>query len=158
MVDRPDSDSDMNRDWHMPLCRSAYLQDYSIELGRHFSRHRPFRFFRIQTESCERDGRELEGLSMLAGTSYDTGARLIVWEDQRFWVDVVLWPSRNNGEYLVGFHRACDGFTHGALIETFRETVNVSTRLCYRESPLPILRQIWKHSGNVEVYGDLNSK
>jgi hypothetical protein len=148
----------MTRNWQIPLCHSEFLQDFSIELGCHFEGHHPFRFFKVQAEACVWEGRDLEGLSLLAGTSYDTGARLIVWEDQRLWIDVVLWPARNNGEYRVGFYRPCHGLMHEHIIEAFRDTVNVSTRLCYGESPLHILRQIWKYTGEVEICGELNRR
>jgi hypothetical protein len=35
------------------------------------------------------------------------------------------------------------------------ETISVSTRLCYDESPVPLMRQIWKYDGDVETEGVL---
>jgi hypothetical protein len=143
----------MTRNWEIPLCRSEFLQDFSIELGRRFPAHQWS--FQVQTDTCEQEGRVLEELTLLACTPYETGARLIVREDGRVWVDIVLWPTRNNGEYRVGFYCPCEGFTHERIIEAFRDTINVSTRLCYGESPLSILRQIWNYTGEVKTHGEL---
>ena len=145
----------MTRNWQVPLCRSEFLQDFSIELGRRFAVNQPPWSFEVRTDTCEREGRRLEGLTLLAWTPYETGARLIVWEDGRVWVDIVLWPTRNNGEYRAGFYCRCDGFTNERIIEAFRDTANVSTRLCYGESSLPILREIWNYTGEVKNRGEL---
>ena len=83
------------RDLLLKLCRSEFLQDFSIELGRRFPAYELS--FQVQTDTCEQEGRALEKLTLLACTPYETGARLIVWEDGRVWVDIVLWPTPNNG-------------------------------------------------------------
>src|SRR5689334_23331126 len=145
----------MKRNWEIPLCRSEFLQDFSIELGRRYAEHQPFWFFQVHSDTCERDGSNLETLTVLICTPYETGARLILYEDRRLWVDVVLWPTLNNGEYRLGFYPPCEGFTHDQILEAFRDTVNVSTRLCYGESPLPTLRKIWRYSGGVKTRGRL---
>jgi len=143
----------MTRNWEIPLCRSEFLQDFSIELGRRFPAHQWS--FQVQTDTCEQEGRVLEKLTLLACTPYETGARLIVWEDGRVWVDIVLWPTRNNAEYRVGFYCPCEAFTHERIVDAFRDTINISTRLCYGESPLSILRQIWNYTGEVKTHGEL---
>jgi hypothetical protein len=56
----------------------------------------------------------------------------------------------------VGFYPRCDGFTPERVAEAFRDTVSVSTRLCYGETPLPTLRLIWKHKGEVQTAGKLS--
>jgi hypothetical protein len=45
---------------------------------------------------------------------------------------------------LLGFER---------LVEALVETVSISTRLNYDESPEPLLRQIWNFSGEVNIEG-----
>jgi len=143
----------MTRNWEIPLCRSEFLQNFSIELGRRFPAHQWS--FQVQTDTCEQEGRVLEQLTLLACTPYETAARLILRENGCVWVDIVLWPTGNNGEYRVGFYCPCEGFTHERIIDAFRDTINVSTRLCYGESPLSILRQIWNYTGEVKTRGEL---
>ena len=104
----------MTHDPIIPLCRAEFLQDISIELGRRFADHHPFRSFAVEVDTCE-----------------------------------------HNGEYKLGFYPQCDGFTPHRVAEASRDTVSVSTRLCYGESPLPTLRQIWKHASKVQRTGAL---
>jgi len=141
----------------IPLCRAEFLQDISIELGRRFVTSNPFRSFSAETDTCELEGETLERLAVGASTYYGTGADLTLWENGTVWVSVTLWPAENNGVYRVGFYPPCDGFTPERVAEAFRDTVSVSTRLCYGESPLPILREIWKHAGEVKAMGSLST-
>jgi len=80
------------------------------------------------------------------------------WEDRVIWVSAFLRAAENNEEYRVGFYPNSDGFTAGRIVEAFRDTFNVWTRLFYAESPLPILRRIWNHDGEVEVCGKLSTR
>jgi len=146
----------MTDDARIPLCRSELLQDISIELGRRFAARHPFRSFRTDVDTCEHEGERLERLTVWASTWYGTLANLTVWEDATVWISVTLRPAENNAEYKVGFYPQYDGFNPERIAEAFRDTVSVSTRLCYGESPLPTLRQIWKYTGEVEVSGELS--
>ena len=143
-------------DPQIPLCRAEFLQDVSIELGRRFAVRHPFRSFSVEVDSCEHEGETLERLTVWASTSYGTGINLTLWDNGTVWVSVTLRPAENNGEYSVGFYPKCYGFAPERITEAFRDTVSVSTRLCYGESPLPTLRQIWKHTGRVQTTGTLS--
>jgi hypothetical protein len=147
----------MTHDPQIPLCRSELLQDISIELGRRFAARHPFKSFSAEVDTCEREGENLERLAVWASTYYGTEINLTLWEDGTVWVSVILRPAENSGEYRVGFYPQCDSFTPERVAEAFRDTVAVSTRLCYGESPLPTLRQIWKHTGEVQTAGTLST-
>lgn len=139
----------------IPLCRSEFLQDISIELGRRFASFNPFRNFSVEVDTCEHDGENLERLTVWASTWYDTLVNLTLWEDRTVWISVRIREAENSPEYKVGFYPKCDGFTPEQVAEAFRDTVAVSTRLCYGESPLPTLRRLWKHTGEVQTEGIL---
>jgi hypothetical protein len=141
----------------IPLCRAEFLQDISIELGRQFAAA-PFRRMCFDHDTCEYKGETLERLTFCADTHYGTGASLTLWDNGMVWVSVILWPAKNNGEYSVGFYPKCEGFESKRIAELFRDTVSVSNRLCYNESPLPTLRQLWKHTGEVKTEGTLNAQ
>jgi hypothetical protein len=148
----------MNRNQQIPLCRSELLQDISIEIGRRFTpaRH-PWMSFSVEVDTCDHEGERLERLAVRANTSYETGVTCALWEDGTVWVNVILWPGQNNKEYQVGFYPRCEQFTPQRFAEAFRDTVSVSTRLCYGESPLPVLRRIWNQLGEVQTKGSLQS-
>jgi hypothetical protein len=146
----------MTDDTKIPLCRSELLQDITIELGRRFAARHPFRSFHTEVDTCEHDGETLERLTVWASTWYGTLVNLTLWDDGTVWVSVTLRAAENNEEYRVGFYPKCDGFTPERVAEALRDTVSVSTRLCYGESPLPTLRQIWKYTGKTQTTGTLN--
>src|SRR6266700_2777019 len=135
----------MRDDPKIPPCRAEFLQDISIELGRRFAASHPFRSFSAEVDTCEHEGKTLERLTVWASTYYGTA------------VNLTLWAAENNGEYKVGFYPQCGGFSSECVSEAFRDTVAVSHRLCYGESPLPSLRQIWKYNGEVETMGTLST-
>lgn len=140
----------------IPLCRSEWLQDISIELGRRFAARHPFRSFSTEVDTCEHDGEQIERFAVWASTWYETLVNLTLWEDGTIWVSVRLRASENNAEYKIGFYPQCQDFTSERIAESFRDTVSVSTRLCYGESPLPTLRRIWNHEGEVKITGTLS--
>jgi hypothetical protein len=146
----------MRDDSKIPLCRSEWLQDASIELGRRFASYNPFRTFRVEVDTCEHGGEELERLTVWAGTWYATLVNLTLWSDRTVWIGLTLQAAENNPEYSVGFYPHCDGFDSERIAEAFRDTVAVSTRFCYGESPLPTLRRIWNHRGKVKTKGTLH--
>ena len=138
------------------FCRAKFLQDISLELGRRFAARHPFRSFSAEVETCEHGGEALERLAVLASTYYGTEVNLTLWEDRTVWGSVTLWPAENSEKYSVGFYPQCGGSTPERVAEVFRDTVAVSTCLCYGESPLPTLRQIWKHTGEAQTTGTLS--
>jgi hypothetical protein len=145
----------MTDDHKIPLCRSEWLQDVSIELGRRFAVSHPFKSFTADVDTCEHEGESLERLTVWASTYYGTLVNLSFWDDRTLWVGVRLHAAENNSEYEVGFYRRCDGLSSERIAEAFRDTVAVSTRLCYSESPEPALRQLWNHTGEVQTKGEL---
>jgi hypothetical protein len=147
----------MTDDSKIPLCRAEFLQDVSIELGRRFASLNPFRSFTVEVDTCEHEGEQFERLTVWATTHYDTGVNLTLWDDGTLWVSVILRAAENNPEYRVGFYPKCSGFGSERIAEAFRDTVAVSHRLCYSESPLPTLRKIWKHEGEVKITGTLTA-
>jgi hypothetical protein len=149
----------MTSNEHIPLCRTEFLQDMTIELGRRFTPLRnPWRYFRVGVDSCDHEGRSLERLTVRAITCHGTGVNLTLWEDGTVWVIVIVWAADNSVEYRVGFYPRCEGFTPASVAEAFRDTVSVSTRLCYAESPLPVLRKIWQYAGEVQTKGTLKKR
>src|SRR5262249_45222378 len=79
-----------------------------------------------------------------------------LWGDHTLWVGVRLRAAENNCEYEVGFYPRCDNLNSERIAEAFRDTVAASTRLCYSESPEPILRRLWNHAGEVQTKGTLS--
>lgn len=98
---------------------------------------------------------DLERLTVWGFTPYETVAQLTLWADGTIHIQATLRATPNNGKYRVGFYPKCNGVSPVQIVECFRESVSVSTRLCYLESPLPLLRKIWKHRGKVEITGTL---
>ncbi|HWQ91760.1 MAG TPA: hypothetical protein VN673_08815 [Clostridia bacterium] len=142
----------------IPLCRSEWLQDASIELGRRFAASHPFESFAAEVDTCEHEGEQLERLTIWASTWYGTLVNLTLWDDHTIWVSVRLRAAENNPEFEVGFYPRCDALTSERIAEAFRDTVAVSTRLCYSESPEPTLRRLWSYSGEVQTKGVLRPR
>jgi hypothetical protein len=142
----------------IPFCRTEFLQDFSIALGRCLKpiRHAS-KSILAEVDTCEHQGQSLERLAVWIVTWHCTRASLTLWEDHTVWVSVALLPTKNNKKYQLSFYPKCDGFTPEAFVEALRDTVSVSTRLCSSESPLPTLRRIWRHRGKVETTGRLNA-
>jgi hypothetical protein len=147
------------REQVIPLCRSEFLQDFSIALGRRLKpiRHAS-RSVVAEVDTCEHEGQTFERLAVWIQTWNCTRAGLTLWEDGTIWISVTLLPTKNNKQYQLSFYPACKGFTSVGLVEALRDTVSVSTRLCYSESPLLTLRKIWRHRGDVETKGSLNAR
>lgn len=137
----------------IPFCRSEFLQNVSIELGRrlkHISGS-----LAVEVDICEHEGDNFERLSIWIFTSTCTRISLTLWDDGTVLIGVALLPSQNNKEYEIEFYPLCKGFSPEKIVEALRDTISISSQLCYNESPLEILRQIWKHTGDVKVKGTL---
>ncbi len=146
----------MTDDREIPLCRSEWLQDASIELGRRFAARHPFRSFTVEVDTCDHEGEHLERLTVWASTWYGTLINLTLWDDHTLWIGIRLRAAENNSEYEVGFYPQCGGLSSERIAEAFRDTVAASTRLCYSESPEPILRRLWNHTGEAQTKGTLS--
>ena len=124
-----------------------------MSLGRHLpSSAEGWRSFDTEVDFCEHEGESLERLGVWITTYYGTQTSLNLWEDQSIWVEVALLP-RNQDNFQIGFYPDFALLGLDRLAEALIESVSVSTRLCYDESPEPLLRQIWSHSGEVEIEG-----
>jgi hypothetical protein len=77
-----------------------------------------------------------------------------MWEDKTIWTSVALLPEEGE-KFQLGFYPDFQLLSLERIVEALVETVSVSTRLCYDESPERLLRQIWKYDGEVEVEGVL---
>jgi hypothetical protein len=110
----------------------------------------------VEVDTCDHEDEQLERLTVWASTWYGTLVNLTLWDDRTIWVEVTLRAAENNPEYKVGFYPQCNGFSSERVAEAFRDTVSVSTRLCYRDSPLPTLLRIWSHTGEVQTKGTLS--
>src|SRR6266550_2971828 len=101
----------------VPLCRSEFLQDFSIELGR---RLKPIRHASksvvAEVDSCEHEGQSLERLSVWIETWNYTRASLTLWADRMVWVSVTLLPTKNNKKYQIAFYPQCNGFTGEGIV------------------------------------------
>jgi hypothetical protein len=107
-------------------------------------------------DTCKHEGEKLERLTIWVTTYYLTRVNLTLWEDKTIWVSVALLPAENNSKYEIGFYPEFESLGFEAIIDALINTISISTRLCYSESPLPLLRRIWKHKGEVKVIGKLN--
>src|SRR5690242_6500874 len=90
---------DMADDPKIPLCRSEWLQDASIELGRRFAVRHPFRSFTVEADTCDHNGEQFERLTVWASTHCGTLVNLTLWDDRTIWVAVTLRAAENNSEY-----------------------------------------------------------
>ena len=141
---------------NIPLCRSEALQDFTIKLGLYLkSKTNGWSGFSAEVDVCEFERENLERLTLWIWTHYSTRVNFTLWEDRTVWVGVELLPEENGEPFRVGFYPSFEKLTAEEKIEALVDTVSVSTRLCYDENPLPILRQIWKHDGDVEIKGIL---
>ncbi len=142
----------------IPLCQSEFLEDLSIEFGRRFVPRHPWYGFEAEVDQCEYEGVPLEKLTLRASTFHDTQVILELWEDRSLRIGVILQATPNNGEFRLWFCRECAEFSSDRIAEAFRDSVAVSTRLCYSESPLPILRRLWGYDGEVQTTGSLGPR
>jgi hypothetical protein len=140
----------------IPLCNADFLQDFSIEFGRQL---KPIwsavKSVIAEADHCESEGQSFERLSVWIYTWNYTSVALTLWEDQTVRVSVSLLTAEKEPEFEISFDPECNHLASAEIVEALRNTVSVSTRLCYSESPLPMLRRIWRHKGKVETKGKL---
>jgi len=139
--------------WNIPFCRSAFLQDFSIHLGSYLKNaDHGWNQFSAEMDICEHDGDRLERLTIWITTYYSTGINLTLWEDKTVWISVGHFPQHGE-KFKIGFNPDLESLTFQRMVEALVETVSISTRLCYDESPEPLLRKIWKYDGKMKVEG-----
>jgi hypothetical protein len=138
---------------NIPLCRSEFLQDFAICLGIHLkSAKHGWHSFNVEVDLCEYEDEQLERFTIWIRTIYATRVNLTLWEDKTIWVSVALLPE-NGEKFQVGFYPDFGLLNFERIVEALVETVSISTRLCYDESPEPLLRQLWRFTGEVETQG-----
>jgi len=148
----------MSKSPKIPFCQSEFLQDFTIALGVQVNDTKHgWRSFNAEVDTCEHEQEKLERLTIWVTTYYFTRINLTLWENKTVWVSVALLPTENNSEYEIGFYPKFESLGFEEIIDALINTVSISTRLCYSESPLPLLRQIWKHKGKVKEMGKLKS-
>jgi hypothetical protein len=136
----------------IPFCRSEFLQDFSIRLGTYLkSARHGWSSFKAEVDFCEHEGVQLERFTIWVMTHYSTGVNLTLWDDRTIWISVSYFPKHGE-KFQIGFYPDFES-NFEQIIELLVETVSISTRLCYDESPEPLLRKIWKYNGEVEIEG-----
>ena len=147
--------SDMAEPETIPLCRSEFLQDFTIDFGQYLKRHWHGWQWTMEVDWVEGvDGLE-ERLTLWIWTFWETRVNLTLWEDETIWLSVALLSAGGTKEYGEGFYPASGKLTNQEIIQALVETVSITTRLCYRESVAAYLRKFWKHEGEIEVTGRL---
>ncbi len=140
----------------IPLCNDEFLQDVSIEFGLRLKRRAGYLAFHAQAKRISADEEEpRETLSVWVWTPYKIRIGVVIEDDGTVWIQVALEATENVDEYSVEFDSDFQGLSPAQIAEAFFDTLSVSTKLCYGESPLPILRKIWKHSGKCKISGSL---
>jgi hypothetical protein len=141
----------MSASWQIPLCRSEFLQDFCERLKPHL-KARGWRSFYADVDTCEDEDESLERLRVLISTYTGAEVCLNSWEDKDIWIRLAALPKTEDN-FKIDFYPdfALLGFER--LVEALVETVSISTRLNYDESPEPLLRQIWNFSGEVNIEG-----
>lgn len=137
----------------IPFCKSEFLQDFAISLGCRLPKaDNGWRSFHSEVGFHECEGESLERLCVWITTFYGTETSLNLWEDKTIWIQIAILP-RNPENFKIGFYPDFALLGIDRLVEALIESVSVSTRLCYDESPEPLLRQIWSFNGEVEIEG-----
>lgn len=138
--------------FHIPLCRSEFLQDFSIQLGVKLRSRFLWGGCTVVVDMCDHQGEELERFSLWIHGLYRTRINLVVWENKILWISVAHVPQ-NGEKFQVGFYLKFESLGAERVVEALLETESIATCLCYDESPEPLMRQIWKHTGEVEIEG-----
>jgi hypothetical protein len=124
-----------------------YFELFKVEEGgSRFAAGHPFRSFTAEVDTCEHQDEQFDRLTVWASTWYGTLVNLTLRDDHTLWIGR-LRAAENNSEFEVGFYPRCDGLSSDRIAEVFRDTVAVSTPLCFSESPEPTLRRLWNYTG-----------
>jgi hypothetical protein len=143
----------MSDHFEIPLCGSEWLQDFSIQLGAYLKSENPYwPWFQATVDICECDGESVERFTVWVPTIYGATVNLTLWEDKTIWVSVGIYPTEGE-KFQIGFYPNSEALSFERIINALRETISISTRLCYDESPEHLLRKIWSYDGDVEIQG-----
>jgi len=140
----------------IPLCRSEFLQDFSIEFGRQL---KPIRYqvssveFSLDIE--EAGHKALERLTFWL-TSVGTRTTITLWENRSVWINLTLLTPKRCKDFHISFRPECSRLTPLGIVDALRETAIAATSMCYGESPITSLRKIWRYDGQFETNGILN--
>jgi hypothetical protein len=140
----------------IPLCRSDFLQDFSIEFGR---RLKPIRYqvssveFSLEIE--EAADKALERLTVWL-TAVGRRTTITLWENRTVWINLALLRSNHSKYFHVSFYPDCSHLTPLGIVEALRETQRASFAMSDGESPISSLRKIWRYDGQFETNGILN--
>jgi hypothetical protein len=137
---------------NIPLCRSEFLQEFTIHLGLILEPRYRWGGFASRVATYEHEGEELEQFSVCLTSVYRTRAHLVLWEDKTIWISVALIPE-NGEKFQVGFYPDFGSLGIEGTVEALVNTASIATCLCYGESPEPLLRQIWNFNGEVQIEG-----
>ncbi len=101
----------------------------------------------------------MEMLSIWAQLNYGVGIwlKLVAYEDRAVRIYASSWMPDEVCEYEVGFYIPALEFAAAQIAEAFRDSACATSRLCYDECPLPILRRIWRYVGPAEIEGKLRN-
>jgi len=145
----------------IPLCRSEFLQDFTIKLGVYMKHRKPgWRgFLTASRDVCEHEGENLERLAIWIQTYDYVRTNLVLWENETIWIEIdLLAADHHTAEYTVGFYPEFKKVKYAGMLDAFDSTIALSTRLCYGESPTITLKKIWKYTGKASITGHLPRK
>ena len=138
----------------IPLCRSDFLQDFTIEFGRQL---KPIRYgvfsieFSLDIE--EVGDKALERLTIWLTSC--TRTTITLWENRSVWINLTLLAPKHTKNFHISFYPDCSHLTPLGIVDALRETESASTSLLYGESPITYLRKIWRYDGQFETNGIL---
>jgi hypothetical protein len=140
----------------IPLCRSDFLQDFSIEFGRQL---KPIRYqvssveFSLGVE--EAGDKALEQLTIWL-TAIGRRTTIALWENRSVWINLTVLAPKHRKDFHISFYPDCSHLTPLGIVEALRETENASFSMALGESPTSSLRKIWRYDGQFETNGILN--
>jgi hypothetical protein len=139
----------------IPLCRSDFLQDFSIEFGRQL---KPIRYqvssVEFSLDIAEAD-QALERLTIWL-TAVGIRTTITLWENRSVWINLTLLAPKHRKNFHISFYPNCSHLTPLGIVDALRETESASFAMSDGELPIPSLRKIWRYDGQFETNGILN--
>jgi hypothetical protein len=140
----------------IPFCRSEFLQDFSIELGRQL---KPIRHecssIDCSVETCDDEGQVSEKITVWLKSACNTRTTISLWDNRHVWINLSLLTPKSRANYHIAFYPDCSNLTPFGIVEALRETATASICMADGESPLPVLKKIWRYDGQFETKGVL---
>jgi hypothetical protein len=139
----------------IPVCRSEFLQDFSIELGRQL---KPIRHecssIDCSLETYDDEGQVSEKMTVWLTSARNTRTTISLWDNRQVWINLTLLaPKNSGGNYHVAFYPDCSHLTPLGIVDALRETATAASGMAFAESPLPALKKIWRYDGQFETKG-----